>query len=133
MKFGTTWTSRTDFGSNKKSASRKLGSSFQNAQLTSRKILRRLISAACANVGALESGFTVEPCATIRRAVLSVIQQNNVQRPTLNVQRSISARCCWWEGTEIRSPKRAVERILQNLFFSWTYQNRPLIVASDSS
>ena len=44
-------------------ASRKLGSSFQNAHSTSAKIFRRRISAVCANVGALESGFTVEPCA----------------------------------------------------------------------
>jgi hypothetical protein len=27
------------------------------------------ISAACASVGALESGFTVEPCATIKSAL----------------------------------------------------------------
>src|SRR6266478_4345271 len=55
-------------GSNKKITSRKLGSSFQNAQPTSAKISRRRISAACASVGALESGFTVEPCATINSA-----------------------------------------------------------------
>jgi hypothetical protein len=75
MKFGTTQTSRIDSGSNKKSASRKLGSSFQNAHSTSAKIFLRRISAACANVGALESGFTVEPCATMRSAVLSDVTE----------------------------------------------------------
>src|SRR5438876_10632810 len=68
MKFGTTHTSQIDFGSNKKIASRRLGSSFQKAHPTSAKIFRRRISAACASVGALESGFTVEPCATIKSA-----------------------------------------------------------------
>src|SRR6267378_1339336 len=68
MKFGTTQTSPTDSGSNRNNASRKLGSSFQNAHSTSAKIFRRRISAACASVGALESGFTVEPCATINSA-----------------------------------------------------------------
>ena len=35
------------------------------------------IFAACASVGALESGFTVEPCATIRSAefVLTIVIQ----------------------------------------------------------
>jgi hypothetical protein len=60
-----------DSGSNKKSASRKLGSSFQKAHATSAKIFRRRISAACASVGALESGFTVEPWATIKSALSS--------------------------------------------------------------
>src|SRR5437867_10126744 len=72
MKFGTTQTSRIDSGSNKNNASRKLGSSFQNAQPTFAKIFRRRISAACASVGALESGFTVEPCATINSAASCV-------------------------------------------------------------
>jgi hypothetical protein len=35
-------------------------------------MLRRRISAACASVGALESGFTVEPCATINNAASRV-------------------------------------------------------------
>src|SRR5437870_10350337 len=68
MKFGTTQTCRVRSGSNKKSPSRKLGSSFQKAHPTSAKIFRRRISAACASVGALESWFTVEPCATIKSA-----------------------------------------------------------------
>src|SRR6266568_3679797 len=68
MKFGTTQTSRIDSGSNKNSVSRRLGSSFQKAHPTSAKTFRRRISAACASVGALESGFTVEPWATIRSA-----------------------------------------------------------------
>src|SRR5882724_4034725 len=76
MKFGTTQTSPIDSGSNRNNASRKLGSSFQNAHSTSAKIFRRRISTACASVGALESGFTVEPCATISRALrpLEVIE-----------------------------------------------------------
>src|SRR6058998_2120426 len=69
MKFGTTQTSPIDSGSNRNNASRKLGSSFQNAHSTSAKIFRRRISAECASVGALESGFTVEPCATINNPV----------------------------------------------------------------
>src|SRR5436190_21519121 len=73
MKFGTTQTSPIDSASNKKSASRKLGSSFQNAQPTSAKTFRRRISAACASDGALESGLTVEPCATLIRAVSSCV------------------------------------------------------------
>src|SRR5206468_5130628 len=72
MKFGTTQTSPIDSGSNRNNASRKLGSSFQNAHSTSAKIFRRRISAACASVGALESGFTVEPCPTIKRALCSL-------------------------------------------------------------
>jgi hypothetical protein len=52
-------------------ASRKLGSSFQNAHPTSAKTFRRRISAVCASVGALESGFTVEPCATMSSALSS--------------------------------------------------------------
>src|SRR5436190_18576717 len=85
MKFGTTYTSRIDLGSNRNNASRKLGSSFQKAHSTFAKIFRRRISAACAMVGALESGFTVEPCATIKRdlSVLELIELRNVQRPTL--------------------------------------------------
>ena len=71
MKFGTTETSRNDSESNRKSASRKLGSSFQNPHSTAAKIFRCRISAACASVGALESGFTVEPCATMRSALSS--------------------------------------------------------------
>jgi hypothetical protein len=71
MKFGTTQTSRIDSGSNEKIASRKLGSSFQKAHSTPAKIFRRRISAAWANVGALESGFTVEPWATIKRPLSS--------------------------------------------------------------
>src|SRR5262245_22737097 len=38
------------------------------------------------NVGALESEFTVEPYATIKRARSSFIEFRNIQRPTLNVQ-----------------------------------------------
>src|SRR3954452_5911287 len=72
MKFGTTETSRIDSGSNKNNASRKLGSSFQNAHSTSANMFRRRISAACASVGALESGFTVEPCATTNKAALCI-------------------------------------------------------------
>src|SRR5882724_2784573 len=72
MKFGTTQTSRIDSGSNRNNASRKLGSSFQNAHSTLAKMLRRRISAACARVGALESGFTVEPCATMSSAASRV-------------------------------------------------------------
>src|SRR5438093_3524821 len=72
MKFGTTQTSPIDSGSNRKIASRKLGSSFQNAHSTSAKIFRRRISTACASVGALESGFTVEPCATINSAAVAL-------------------------------------------------------------
>src|SRR6266567_5388084 len=53
-------------GSNKKIASRKLGSSFQKAHATSTKMFRRRISLAWARVGALESGFTVEPWPTMR-------------------------------------------------------------------
>src|SRR5262252_7099290 len=92
MKFGTTQTSPINSGSNRNNASRKLGSSFQNAYSTSAKIFRRRISAACASVGALECGFTVEPCATINKALplLELIELRNVQRPTLNVQCSIS-------------------------------------------
>src|SRR5258705_4093597 len=81
MKFGTTQTSRIDSGSNRNNASRKLGSSFQNAHSTLAKISRRRISAACARVGALESGFTVEPCATINsvpfglRSTLTILPQ----------------------------------------------------------
>src|SRR5437773_9551586 len=93
MKFGTTHTSQIDFGSNKKIASRRLGSSFQKAQPTWAKIFRRRISAACASVGALDSGFTVEPCATIKSALssLELIELGNVERRTPNVQRRIRA------------------------------------------
>src|SRR5947199_7365070 len=72
MKFGTTQTYLIVSGSNKKIASRKLGSSFQNAHCTSAKTPRRRISTACASVGALESGFTVEPCATINSAAVAL-------------------------------------------------------------
>src|SRR5207253_4752932 len=75
-------------GSNKKRASRRLGSSFQNAQPTSAKFFRRRISAACARVGALESGFTVDPCATMRSAELELLV--TIQRSTSNAQRSTS-------------------------------------------
>src|SRR5438034_10876637 len=90
MKFGTTQTSRIDSGSNKKVASRKLGSSFQKAHSTSTKIFRRRISTACAKVGALESGFTVEPCATMMRAtfvfpVSAKSSKHNAQRSPSNV------------------------------------------------
>ncbi|PYJ52988.1 MAG: hypothetical protein DME83_03800 [Verrucomicrobia bacterium] len=79
--------SRIDSGSNKKSASRKLGSSFQKAQPTSAKSFRRRISAACVSVGGLESEFTVEPCPTIKSALLDleVIFASNVGRQTPNV------------------------------------------------
>src|ERR1700756_1302204 len=96
MKFGTTKTSRVVSSAKKNRASRRLGSSFQNAHCTSAKIFRRLISAACASVGALESGFTVDPWPTIKSA-LSDFTEENVQQPalsasrmasTLNVQRS---------------------------------------------
>src|SRR5213083_3494532 len=71
MKLGTTNTSRIVSSAKKNRASRRLGSSFQNAQPTSAKTFRRRISAACASVGALESGLTVEPCATIKSALSS--------------------------------------------------------------
>src|SRR4029453_5998564 len=87
MKFGTTETSRTDSGSNRNNASRKLGSSFQNAHSTFAKIFRRRISAACASVGALESGFTVEPWATIKSALSSGFTEENVQQPALSASR----------------------------------------------
>src|SRR5438034_8758209 len=82
MKFGTTQTSRIDSGSNRNNASRKLGSSFQNAHSTLAKIFRRRISAACSNVGALESGFTVEPCATINSALCLLELMRTQKRPT---------------------------------------------------
>src|SRR5438552_6959489 len=88
MKFGTTKTSRVILSAKKNRASRKLGSSFQNAQPTSAKTFRRRISAACTSVGALESGFTVEPCATIKRALCS-LELMRTQKPS-NVQRSTS-------------------------------------------
>ena len=111
MKFGTTHTSQIDFGSNKKIASRRLGSSFQKAQPTSAKIFRRRIFAACASVGALESGFTVEPCATIKSALslLKLMQLRNVQRPTACPERKsngstrIEARCGGWEFSAARN------------------------------
>ena len=52
----------------KRCASRRLGSSFQKAHATSAKRLRRRISLACARLGVLESGFTVEPWPTMRSA-----------------------------------------------------------------
>src|SRR6266513_6219499 len=105
MKFGTTQTSPIDSGSNRNNASRKLGSSFQNAHSTSAKIFRRRISAACASVGTLESGFTVEPCPTIKRALLAfefIRTTENVQRPTFNVQRLNSEKAGrhWTLGVE---------------------------------
>src|SRR5687768_1092698 len=48
---------------------RRLGSSFQNAQWTSPKIFRRMSVSACSNVGALESGLTVEPWPTTIKAL----------------------------------------------------------------
>src|SRR5207247_7713996 len=75
-------------GSNRNIASRKLGSSFQNAHPTSAKSLRRRISAACASVGALESGFTVEPWATIKSALSSGFTEENVQQPALSASRT---------------------------------------------
>jgi hypothetical protein len=36
---------------------------------------RRRISAACASVGALESGFTVEPCATIKSPLSDLTEE----------------------------------------------------------
>src|SRR5438094_3686043 len=71
-------------GSNRNIASRKLGSSFQNAHPTSAKTFRRRISAACPRVGALESGFTVEPWATIRSAVLFFEVMQITKRRTPN-------------------------------------------------
>src|SRR5438046_5287275 len=69
MKFGTTYTFLIVSGLKRKIASRRLGSSFQNAHATSTKISRRRISAACASVGALESGFTVDPWPTMSSAL----------------------------------------------------------------
>jgi hypothetical protein len=48
-----------------------LGITLFDAADTTAKTSRRRISAACASVGALESGFTVEPCATIKSALWS--------------------------------------------------------------
>src|SRR5437660_11333369 len=96
MKFGTTETFLIVSGSKRKTASRRLGSSFQNAHATSAKIFRRRISAACASVGALESGFTVEPWATIKRAVFFLTpirkETSNVERSTSNAQFSTHVR-----------------------------------------
>src|SRR6266571_632650 len=94
MKFGTTETFLIVSGSKRKIASRRLGSSFQNAHCTSPKMFRRRISAACASVGALESGFTVEPCPTMRSALsdFANIEIRNVERATPNVQCRIEGR-----------------------------------------
>src|SRR5262249_31161306 len=46
---------------------------YKTATCHSRKLPRRRISAACASVGALESGFTVEPCATINNAAFGLL------------------------------------------------------------
>src|SRR5438093_12229990 len=99
MKFGTTQTYLIVSGSNKKIASRRLGSSFQNAHCTSAKIFRRRISAACASVGALESGFTVEPWPTIKRAAYCFLSMPDrtrrtpsAERPALNYTQADSAR-----------------------------------------
>ena len=67
MKLGTTYTSRMA-GSNSSGQSRKDGSSFQNTQATSANTPRRRMAAACARLGAPESGLTVEPCPTMSRA-----------------------------------------------------------------
>ena len=72
MKFGTTYTSRISGASSKSNpaaASRMEGSSFQKQQATCPKSPRRRIAAACARLGALESGLVVEPCPTISNAV----------------------------------------------------------------
>src|SRR6266513_5170057 len=97
MKFGTTQTSPIDSGSNRNNASRKLGSSFQNAHSTSAKIFRRRISAACASVGALESGFTVEPCATTNSAVCLLELMRTQKRPTACPERKSN-------GSDIQRP-----------------------------
>src|SRR6266511_2674245 len=118
IKFGTTQTSRIDSGSNKKSASRRLGSSFQKAHPTSAKISRRRISAACASVGALESGFTVEPWATMRSAILSFRAIQQRQRPTLNAQRPMfNLRQTLWFGIHADSTagKRGRNTFLESL------------------
>ena len=36
-------------------------------------------------------------------------------------------------GVRLDRLRKPIEQAFQNLFFSWMYQNRPLIVASDSS
>src|SRR5438552_16015739 len=88
MKLGTTKTSRIAGSRKNSSASRRLGSSFQKPHATSAKIPRRRISAACISVGALESGFTVEPWPTIRSALvepetMGLTGRGNVERSTL--------------------------------------------------
>src|SRR5436190_22467907 len=87
MKFGTTKTSSISF-SKKNCASRRLGSSFQKAHCTSAKIPRRRISRAWRQVGMLESGFSVDPCPMMRRALsgLEVIEVGNLGRRKPNVQ-----------------------------------------------
>src|SRR5688572_14200805 len=49
--------------------SRRDGSSFQKAQTTSPKSLRRRIAPACSWVGCEESALSVEPCPTRTRAL----------------------------------------------------------------
>src|SRR5467141_904958 len=97
MKFGTTQTYLIVSGSNKKIASRRLGSSFQNAHCTLAKIFRRRISAACASVGALESGFTVEPCATTNSALCLLELMRTQKRPTACPERKSN-------GSDIQRP-----------------------------
>src|SRR6266511_894350 len=125
MKFGTTQTSRIDSGSNKKSASRKLGSSFQKPHSTSAKILRRRISAACASVGALESGFTVEPCATIRSAAFDCTTKHrtsDIGRPTSNQRQLVAAPRSRGDSPLVSAPvsmqvRRTLERLLHRDHF----------------
>ena len=70
MKLGTTYTSRIVAGSKSSGQSRRPGSSFQNAQATSANWPRRRMAAACARLGAPESGLTVEPCPMMSRAAV---------------------------------------------------------------
>jgi hypothetical protein len=64
------------------------GNDLGEALITAQRIPVR-ISAASASVGALESGFTVDPWPTMRSAEFLDSTKENVQCSTLNVQRPI--------------------------------------------
>src|SRR5687767_11298720 len=87
MKLGTTKISWMAGSRKKKRASRRLGSSFQKQQATSAKTPRPRMAEACARVGVLEAGFTVEPWPTMRRArdkLGSTKKTSNTLRRTSN-------------------------------------------------
>ena len=61
---------------------------------------------------------------------------HNLREETAGIQFCFSSQSFWNAGAarKVSQTRSSLKmRAFQNLFFTWTYQNRPLIVASDSS